>query len=115
MTIVALALGLLVGNLVAPGSGFSGEPDEAARADAEEQIGEAGGVGEGGLVGFITNDLLPNSFVQPFVENEILRIVVLGIVVAAAISASTSRWARCSSSRRRGRTWRSASRPRSPR
>ncbi len=85
MTVVALALGLIVGNLVAPGSGFSGEPDAAARADAEESIGEAGGT-EGGLVGFITDNLLPGSFAQPFVDNEILRILVLGIITACAIS-----------------------------
>jgi aerobic C4-dicarboxylate transport protein len=83
MTIVALALGLIVGNLVAPGSGFSGQPDEAARASAEEEIGEAGAQG---VVPFITDHLLPQSFVQPFVENEILRVLVLGILTAAAIS-----------------------------
>ena len=83
MTVVALALGLLVGNLIAPGSGFDGSPDAAAQAEAKAEIGEAG---EQGIVPFITDDVLPNSFVQPFVENEILRILVLGIVTAAAIS-----------------------------
>jgi len=83
MTVTALALGLIVGNIVAPGSGFEGEPDDAARATAEEEIGEAG---EQGLVPFITDNVLPGSFVQPFVENEILRILMLGILTAAAIS-----------------------------
>ena len=83
MTVVALALGLLVGNLIAPGSGFDGSPDAAAQAEAKAEIGEAG---EQGIVPFITDDVLPNSFVQPFVENEILRILVLGIITAAAIS-----------------------------
>ena len=83
MTVVALALGLLVGNLIAPGSGFDGSPDAAAQAEAKAEIGEAG---EQGIVPFITDDVLPDSFVQPFVENEILRILVLGIVTAAAIS-----------------------------
>jgi len=83
MTVTALALGLLVGNIVAPGSGFNGQPDEAAQASAEEEIGEAG---EQGIVPFITDNVLPGSFVEPFVENEILRILVLGILVAAAIS-----------------------------
>src|SRR5829696_8051116 len=83
MTVVALALGLIVGNLVSPGSGFDGQPDEAARASAEEEIGEAGAQG---LVPFITDNVLPGSFVQPFVENEILRILVLGVITAAAIS-----------------------------
>jgi aerobic C4-dicarboxylate transport protein len=83
MTVIALALGLLAGNLIAPGSGFEGQPDAAARADAKAEIGEAG---PQGLVPFITDDILPNSFLSPFVENEILRILVLGIVTAAAIS-----------------------------
>ena len=83
MTVVALALGLLVGNLIAPGSGFDGSPDAAAQEEAKAEIGEAG---EQGIVPFITDDVLPNSFVQPFVENEILRILVLGIITAAAIS-----------------------------
>jgi len=83
MTVTALALGLIVGNIVAPGSGFEGEPDDAARATAEEEIGEAG---EQGLVPVITDNVLPGSFVQPFVENEILRILMLGILTAAAIS-----------------------------
>jgi aerobic C4-dicarboxylate transport protein len=83
MTIVALALGLVAGNLIAPGSGFSGHPGAEAAASAKEQIGSAG---EQGLIPFLTDHVLPTSFVEPFVENEILRILVLGIVTAAAIS-----------------------------
>src|SRR5204863_93636 len=37
------------------------------------------------------DDLLPTSFVQPFVENEILRILVLAILVAASISMLAER------------------------
>ena len=54
------------------------------RADAKESIGEAGG--DQGFVGFITDDLLPTSFVSPFVENEILRVLVLALLIAAAVS-----------------------------
>ncbi|MDA0170348.1 cation:dicarboxylase symporter family transporter [Solirubrobacter taibaiensis] len=86
MTVIALTLGLLAANIFAPGSGFDGEPSDSARESAQESIDEAGASEEGGLVGFITDDLLPTSFVQPFVENEILRILVLAILVAAAIS-----------------------------
>jgi aerobic C4-dicarboxylate transport protein len=85
MTVVALTLGLLSANIFAPGSGFDGDPSESARTAAEESIDEAGNT-EPGLVGFITEDLLPTSFVSPFVENEILRILVLAILVAAAVS-----------------------------
>jgi aerobic C4-dicarboxylate transport protein len=85
MTVVALALGLLAGNIVQPGSGFEGEVSASAKADAKASIGEAGG--DQGLVSFITDDLLPSSFVSPFVENEILRVLVLAILTAAAVSS----------------------------
>ena len=84
-TIIALALGLLAANIVQPGSGFSGSPSDSAAGDAKESIAEAGEAGTG-VVGFITNDLLPTSFVQPFADNEVLKVLVLAILVAAAIS-----------------------------
>ncbi|MBI5103408.1 MAG: cation:dicarboxylase symporter family transporter [Solirubrobacterales bacterium] len=84
MTVVALGLGLLVGNLVAPGSGFDGNVSDAAREQAKEAIGEAGN--DSGLTSFIQDDLLPDSPFGPFVENEILRVLILAILVAAAIS-----------------------------
>jgi aerobic C4-dicarboxylate transport protein len=85
-TMVALGLGLLAGNLIKPGAGFAAAPSADAAASAEEKIAEAGGAGHG-LVGFITNDLLPTSFVQPFVENEVLKVLVLAILVAASLTA----------------------------
>jgi aerobic C4-dicarboxylate transport protein len=99
-TVVALALGLLVVNLVQPGSGFESGPTEAGRMAAKESIGETG---DQGIVPFITDDLLPTSFVAPFVD---LRVLVLAILVAAAISnlptASASR--SCAASRRPARS-----------
>src|SRR5215216_145627 len=85
-TVVALGLGLLAGNLIKPGAGFAGAPTASATDAAGEKIAEAGDAGHG-VVGFITEDLLPTSFVQPFVENEVLKVLVLAILVAAAISA----------------------------
>src|SRR4051794_14067622 len=85
-TVVALGLGLLAGNLLHPGTGFAGTPSGAAGDAAKEKIAEAGEAGHG-LVGFITNDLLPTSFVQPFVDSEVLKVLVLAILVAASLSA----------------------------
>ena len=85
MTVVALILGLIAANVVKPGSGFGGQPSASARASAEASIAAAGNT-DSGLVSFITGHLLPTSFVQPFVENEILRILVLAILVASAVS-----------------------------
>jgi aerobic C4-dicarboxylate transport protein len=85
-TVVALGLGLLAGNLIRPGDGFEGGPTADGAEAADEKISEAGEAGHG-LVGFITEDLLPTSFMEPFVENEVLKVLVLAILVAAAISA----------------------------
>jgi aerobic C4-dicarboxylate transport protein len=84
MTVIALGLGLLAGNLVRPGAGFSGTPTAESAASAKESISEAGG--DQGIVAFITDDLLPTSFVAPFVENKILQVLVLAILTAAAVS-----------------------------
>jgi aerobic C4-dicarboxylate transport protein len=85
-TVVALGLGLLAGNLIEPGAGFSGGPSAAAAETAQEKIAEAGEAGHG-LVGFITNDLLPTSFVEPFVENKVLQVLVLAVLVATSLTA----------------------------
>jgi aerobic C4-dicarboxylate transport protein len=90
MTIVALVLGLIAANVFAPGSGFEGHPSASARESAQESIAEAGHTAPG-LVGFITDDVLPTSLVSPFVENEILRVLVLAILVAASISMLAER------------------------
>src|SRR3954469_11242163 len=90
MTVVALAIGLISANVFAPGSGFDAQPSAAAREAAKASIAEAGNTAPG-LVGFITDDLLPTSFVAPFVENEILRVLVLAILVAASISMLAER------------------------
>ncbi len=83
-TVVALTLGLLSANIFTPGSGLDAQATEEGKASAEESIKEAGG-GEG-IVPFLTEHLLPDSFAGPFVENEILRVLVLALLVAAAVS-----------------------------
>jgi aerobic C4-dicarboxylate transport protein len=84
MTVVALALGLLAGNLIAPGSGFDAQPTAEGAEKAKESIATAGT--DSGIVGFITDDLLPTSFLQPFADNKILQILVLAILTAAGVS-----------------------------
>jgi aerobic C4-dicarboxylate transport protein len=84
-TVVALTLGLLAANIVQPGSGFSGAASAAGREAAKESISEAGT--DSGVVAFVTGHLLPTSFLSPFVDNEILQILVLALLTAAAVSA----------------------------
>jgi aerobic C4-dicarboxylate transport protein len=85
-TSIALALGLIAGNLVGPGEGLDISPSADAREAAQERIAEAGET-ETGFTAFILDDLLPTSFVEPFVENEILRVLVLAILTAFGVSA----------------------------
>ncbi len=84
MTVIALGLGLLAGNVIRPARGLDAQPTAEGAAKAKESIAEAGG--SNSVAGFITDDLLPTSFVQPFVDNKILQVLVLAIVTAAAIS-----------------------------
>lgn len=83
-TIVSLVLGLLAGNLVQPGAGFQGAPSAADLARAQDQLKPASD--DAGLVGFVTKDLLPDSFLGPFVENKVLQVLVLAILTACATS-----------------------------
>jgi aerobic C4-dicarboxylate transport protein len=85
-TVVALGLGLVAANLLKPGAGFAAGPSAAAQDTAEEKMAEAGSAAHG-LVGFITDDLVPTSLVGPFVDNEVLKVLVIAILTAAAISA----------------------------
>ncbi|WP_193047261.1 cation:dicarboxylate symporter family transporter [Mycolicibacterium baixiangningiae] len=87
MTTLCLALGMVVANLVKPGAGFEGDPGATALEKAQEDLAQASD--SEGIVGFIRHDILPSSFVQPFVENAILQVVVLAIVVACAVSVLT--------------------------
>lgn len=85
-TVIALGLGLIAANIVRPGAGFDGGPSATATETAQEKIADAG-AGAHGLAGFITDDLLPSSFVAPFVENTVLQVLVLALLTAASVSA----------------------------
>jgi aerobic C4-dicarboxylate transport protein len=84
MTTLCLALGMVVANIVKPGAGFKGTPGPTSLDQAKEDL--TGGTNHGGVVGFIMNDILPGSFLKPFVDNTILQVVVLALVVACATS-----------------------------
>lgn len=84
MTLIALALGLMVGHLFHPGTGLSAPASDTTAA--QETIGEASDAPHG-IVGFLTGTLLPSSFVEPFVENSILQVIVLALLTSAAVCA----------------------------
>jgi aerobic C4-dicarboxylate transport protein len=83
-TVVSLALGLLAANVIQPGAGFSAPPSAADLKQAQAQLTPA--AHDAGLVDFITKDLLPTSFLQPFVGNQVLQVLVLAILTACATS-----------------------------
>jgi aerobic C4-dicarboxylate transport protein len=83
-TIVALTLGLLAANVVAPGSGFEGRPSQAQLDSAAKSV-ETGSQ-ESGLTAFLQNELFPTSFLQPFVDNKVLQVLFLAILTACSIS-----------------------------
>ncbi|MDT7566740.1 MAG: aerobic C4-dicarboxylate transport protein, partial [Pseudonocardiales bacterium] len=83
-TVVSLALGLVAANVIQPGAGFSAPPSAADLKQAQAQLAPA--AHDAGLVDFITKDLLPTSFLQPFVGNQVLQVLVLAILTACATS-----------------------------
>jgi len=83
-TIASLALGLIAANLVQPGAGFAAAPSAADLKQAQAQLAPA--AHDAGVVDFLTKDLLPTSFLQPFVTNQVLQVLVLAILTACATS-----------------------------
>src|SRR4051794_5544072 len=88
-TVIALFLGLLAGNLVQPGAGFQGQPSQA-QLDAANKSVETGSE-ETVLSAFLQNELFPTSFLQPFVDNKVLQVLVLAILTACSISMLSTR------------------------
>ncbi|MFC9764414.1 cation:dicarboxylate symporter family transporter [Rhodococcus jostii] len=85
MTIVALSLGLVVVNVIRPGADFPTQvADPSTLQTAQADVTEA--TGKTGMLGFIQDELLPKSLFGPFVENDMLRVIVLAILFAVAAS-----------------------------
>jgi aerobic C4-dicarboxylate transport protein len=81
MTTLALALGLLVVNLVKPGAGMGIDPatlDAAAVADYQHKA-EAGGV-----VAFLL-DIVPKTFVSAFTEGNLLQVLLVALLFGIAL------------------------------
>jgi aerobic C4-dicarboxylate transport protein len=76
----ALALGLLVGNLVQPGVGFSGKADPAAIAKYAEQAAHRSSVE------FVLN-IIPDSVFGAFAKGDILQVLLFSILFGFALMA----------------------------
>jgi aerobic C4-dicarboxylate transport protein len=76
----ALVIGLLVGNVLRPGAGFSGNPDPAAVAQYAKQAGEQKSVD------FVLH-LIPDSVVGAFATGDILQVLLFSILFGFALMA----------------------------
>ena len=80
MSIVALVIGLLVGNVLEPGHGMH---LDAATRDAGASQAEDGGEG---MTDFVLG-IIPTSFVSAFTEGEVLQTLLIALLVGFALQA----------------------------
>ncbi|WP_067541457.1 C4-dicarboxylate transporter DctA [Nocardia crassostreae] len=84
ITTFALVFGLVVGNLVEPGSGFSIDPQTLA-TDAD-QIAKKTGNGElPHTVEFLMN-IIPGSLISAFAENKLLQVLFVAVLFGVALA-----------------------------
>lgn len=74
----ALAIGLLVGNLLQPGAGFAGKPDPQAIAKYTALAEKRGGVD------FVL-DLIPDSAIGAFAKGDILQVLLFSLLFGFAL------------------------------
>jgi aerobic C4-dicarboxylate transport protein len=79
---VALALGLIVGNVVRPGSGFNVRPENL---DAKSISCYAGQAKEQSVPDFLTH-IIPNTIVDAFAKGDILQVLLVAILFGFALS-----------------------------
>ncbi|SAL05489.1 C4-dicarboxylate transporter DctA [Caballeronia calidae] len=84
VTTLALLVGMLMVNLLAPGAGLNlqvGTTDTHVLAQYQTSVHH----GSGGLVDFLLN-MIPSSFVSPFASGDMLQIVVVACLFAIGLS-----------------------------
>ncbi len=79
----ALAIGLLTGNILRPGAGFSGKPDEAAVAKFATAPHQS-------TVEFLLN-IIPDSIVGAFAKGDVLQVLLFAILFGFALMAMGDR------------------------
>jgi aerobic C4-dicarboxylate transport protein len=81
MSTVALGIGLLVGNLISPGSGLNAHGDPSA---GEKLASEAHG--KGGTMDFI-QDIIPKTLLSSLTEGNVLQALFVALLVGFGIQA----------------------------
>src|SRR6516225_7518080 len=79
---LALVIGMLVGNWLAPGAGFNADP---TKLDATAVGQYAGKAHEQSVIEFLLN-IIPNTIVDAFAKGDILPIVLVSIVIGYALA-----------------------------
>jgi aerobic C4-dicarboxylate transport protein len=90
MTTVALAIGLVVVNIVQPGHQGGAIALNASAADATLKSASSA---ETGVTGFILS-LIPKSFVSAFTDGQLIQVLVIAILVAVAVAGMGERGAK---------------------
>ena len=78
----ALAIGLLIGELVEPGKGFNIDP---SRLDPGAVSGYVARAHEGSFVGHLLA-IIPNSFFDAFAEGNLLQVLLIAVLTGIAVS-----------------------------
>lgn len=81
VTTIALVIGLVVANVLAPGAGFHADP---ATLDAKGLARYTTAAGQMGTVDFLLH-LIPRTFVSAFAEGEILQVLLLAVLFGLAL------------------------------
>ncbi len=89
-TVFALAIGLVVVNLLQPGAGLELDIATFDATAATGTIAAAGKASGEGITGFILH-LVPDSFLGAFVDGQLIQVLVMAILVACALAAMGER------------------------
>ncbi|MFT3899732.1 MAG: cation:dicarboxylase symporter family transporter [Gordonia sp. (in: high G+C Gram-positive bacteria)] len=81
MSTLALAFGLLVGNILKPGTGLDFKPDPSKGAELAEKAHEAGGT-----IGFLQG-IIPDTLVSALTSGQVLQALFVALLVGFAIQA----------------------------
>ncbi len=82
LTLLALAIGLVIINVVAPGEGLNVTPDPADAAATLDSLQET----ESGVVPFLLH-ITPETFVGAFADGEIIQVLFIAVLSAVALTA----------------------------
>jgi aerobic C4-dicarboxylate transport protein len=82
LSTAALAIGVIVGNLVQPGAGFNADP---SKLDASAVLRYAGAAKEHGTIDFLLG-IIPNTVFEALTKGEILPVVFIAVLFGLVLS-----------------------------